>query len=194
MQGREREVACCAAIEDVFLEATGRAPRGSISDVLEEMIRRADFFSMAQGAYGNALEPDLGRLCDAVWSVIISVDKDSPCGIAGTLPGITGRSSRMDLVRTYAGAFFWENGRLHKSQPSAEVGDALDRRLEAHLLGAVCLFAATCEEYEWFSLSDVYSAMLRWGEGEADWQEKANRIFSRLCIAFAILESSADRS
>lgn len=192
MQARDRERECCAAIEAVFLEATGRAPRGSISDVLEEMIRRADFFSMAQGAYGNALDPDLGRLCDSVWSVIISDDKESPCGIAGTLPGITGRSSRMEFVAKHAGAFFWENGRHDESHPGAEVGDALDRRLEAHLLGAVCLFCVALEDYGWFSLSDVYSAMLRWGQGEADWQQKADRIFARLCRAFATVESSAE--
>lgn len=185
---------CCAAIESVLFAATGRLPRGTVHDVLEELIRRSDFFAFAEGRWGNALDRDMNRLVDAIWSVIVSNNTDESCGIAGTLPGITGRFSKMEFVTQYAKDFFYGNIRHFEADPRSESGEALKRRLEAHLVGAVCLFRVALDKLEWFSLTDIQSAILRWDEGNPDWQQKAEQVFGCLCRVFAVVEESAETS
>jgi hypothetical protein len=192
MDDHDHERRCCSVIEAVLFSATGRTPRGTVHDVLQELIRRTDFFTLADGRYGNALESDIGKLVDAIWSVIVSNDATRPCGIAGTLPGITGHSSKMEFVTQYAKDFFYGNGQLFDTDPRSESGEALNRRLEAHLVGAVCLFRIAFDKLEWFSLTVIYSEILRWDAVNRDWQQRAERVFGCLCRAFAVVEEAAE--
>lgn len=176
--------AVCKTLESLLRAATGRQPRGSIFDVTHRLIKQIANKTvtghLSSWHEATVLENDIEKLSDGIWSVLTSRGAELKLEIAGTIPGVSGRTSRFDFVCQYACDFFYETPVGHFRESSmADISD----RFEEWLVAAALLFRTNSPENESFSIKSVYAGIRTHGKMFAD-TVSTEVISERLLAAF----------
>ena len=194
-----KDNAVCKSLESLLQAATGRQPRGSISEVTRRLIQNIAYQAVtghpSSWHEASVLENDLDKLSDGIWCVLTSRGAELELGIAGTIPGVSGSTSRIDFACQYALDFFYMTPVGHFQTSSiagirdlsmAEISD----HFEEWFVAAAVLFRVRYADNEFLSIADVYAGIRTHGEVFAG-TDSAESISDRLLETFTAIETTA---
>lgn len=163
-----------------------RSSQRELPDVLEAIVRQCTFYEIAK-KHDPFDDSDVAKLASALWSVLCSNGSGSKLDIAGTAPGISGSTSRIEFARQYAFDMFYETNAC--SESSSELQAA---RRETTIVSSIIMFRI-CHEYgEWFSVADVYEQLKRCSSGN-DMTDKFGALCSIYMETLAAVEELAKK-
>ncbi len=195
-----RQNAVCKALESLLHAATGRAPRGNISEITRRLIINIAYDTTStkfpsSWHENSVLQNDLDKLSDGIWCVLTSRRAQLELETAGTIPGVSGSTSRIDFACQYASDCFYmtpvghfrvSNIKECRDLSLAEISD----HFEEWLVATAVLFRARYTDNEFLSLEDVYRKITTYCEVFPD-TASVEKISERLLAALSAIEAAA---